>query len=238
VVLLSVPVAAWDGALTLGELFAVALLAGTSSAFFSPAYGVYLPSLIPNNDLDEGNAKLQGNRSAARLAGPGATGLLAQLFGSAAGLLADAGTFVVSAACLLAIEGREDLARATGERTCLRTEIGAGLRLVAGDPYFRVLIGYGAVVNLALSGWQSLEVVFLVRVVGVTSGTVGVVVAVIGVGGVCGALAARRVAHLLGTGHGFVICALATAPFALLAWTPTLGPPPNTTELPLSRTRA
>jgi len=129
---------------------------------------------------------------------------------------------VVSAACLLAIEGREDLAEPTGERTRLVAEIGAGLRLVAGDPYFRVLIGYGAVANLALTGWQALEVVFLVRVVGATSSTVGVVVAVIGVGGVGGALAARKIAQRFGTGHGLLICALATAPFGLLV--PLAGP--------------
>ena len=98
VVLGSVPVAAWCGMFTLAHLLAAAILAGTS-VLFSTAYGVYLPLLVPRDDFVEANTKLQGSRSAAPVAGPGAAGLIAQLLGAVAGLVADAATFVVSASC-------------------------------------------------------------------------------------------------------------------------------------------
>jgi MFS family permease len=63
----SVPVAAWPGVLTIAQLLAVALLGGAASVFFSTAYQVYLPSLVAADQLVEGNAKLAGSASAARL---------------------------------------------------------------------------------------------------------------------------------------------------------------------------
>ncbi len=225
VVVASVPAAAWCGVLTVGQLLAVALLAGVASVFFSTAYVVYLPSLVSKDELVEANTKLLGSRSAAQVAGPGAAGLLAQLFGAVFGLLVDAVTFALSAVCLLTIKGRERVADPPERRTDLRAEIVAGLRLVAADPYFRVLTAQAAIANLALTGWQSLEVVFLVRVVGAASATVGLTLAVVSVGGACGALVSRRVAHRLGTGRGMLICALSTAPFGLLI--PLAGPGPR-----------
>jgi predicted MFS family arabinose efflux permease len=222
-VLASAPVAAWFGVLTVGQLVGVALLAGTAAVFFSTAYSVYLPALIDADDLAEGNAKLQGSRSTAQIAGPGAAGLLAQLFGPVVGLLADATTFMVSAGCLLAIGARES-ARPARPNTRLSSEIVAGLRLVARDPYFRTLAVRGALGNLALTGWQTLDVVFLIRVLGLGSDGVGFLLALLGIGGVAGALVAGPVARRVGTGRGMLLSALCTAPFGLLVPLASRGP--------------
>jgi MFS family permease len=58
VLLASVPVAAWCGVLTIGQLLVVALLTGTASVFFFTAYQAYLPAVVARDDLAEGNAKL------------------------------------------------------------------------------------------------------------------------------------------------------------------------------------
>jgi hypothetical protein len=101
----SLPVAAWLGVLTIGQVIVVALLAGGADVFFTTAYQVYLPSIVTTGELVEGNAKLQGSASAAAIGGPGAAGLLAGTLGSAAALLANAVSFGVSAVCLLRIRG-------------------------------------------------------------------------------------------------------------------------------------
>jgi MFS family permease len=67
---LSIPVAAWQHVLTMGQLLGVALGAGVAAVFFEAAYQVYLPSLVPAGQLAEGNAKLQGSEAAAQVAGP------------------------------------------------------------------------------------------------------------------------------------------------------------------------
>jgi MFS family permease len=54
----SVPLAAWFGALHIGQLYAVAFLAGLLTTFFDVAYQSYLPTLIDKPQLLEGNSKL------------------------------------------------------------------------------------------------------------------------------------------------------------------------------------
>lgn len=158
--LLSVPIAAWMGMLTFGHLLAVALLTGVASVFFSTAYQVYLPSTVTAEHLMEANAKLQGSESAAQVAGPSLAGLLAQVAGAVTGLAADALSFAVSSICLLRIRAREEPAATTRRPSTLLEEIGDGLRFLRADPYLRVLTVFGALSNLALTGYQAILVVF------------------------------------------------------------------------------
>lgn len=54
----SVPLAAAAGVLTLGQLYAVALLTGVATVFFDVAYQSYVPSLIGRGQLLDANGKL------------------------------------------------------------------------------------------------------------------------------------------------------------------------------------
>ncbi len=112
----SVPAAAWLGVLTIAQLLAVALLGGAASVFFNTAQQAYLPSLVAGEQLVEGNAKLAGSTSAARLGGPGLAGLVAQALSVVTALLFNAASFLVSAACLLGIRHRGTQAGGTRPR--------------------------------------------------------------------------------------------------------------------------
>ncbi len=210
----SVPVAAWCGVLTIAQLLTVALLSGTAKVFFSTAYRAYLPAIVAPDDLVEGNAKLQGSESAAQIAGPGLAGLLAQAFGAAAGLLADAGSFLVSALCLRSIHTVERRRERTRRR--LRDEVGEGLRFVTHDRYLRFYVAFGGAANLALTGYQTILVVFLVRTVGLSSAAVGLLVAVGSIGGVIGAMIAPGFARAVGSARALLFCKVGVAPFGLL----------------------
>ena len=215
--LLSVPIAAWLGALSVAQLIGVALLAGSSAVFFRTAYGAYLPSIVDAGDLMEANAKLTGSSSAAQVGGPGLGGAIAQLAGAASGLLADAVSFAVSFACLVAIRTAEAPKLARGEqRSRLGEEIREGMRFVLADPLLRLMLVFGASANFFLTGMNALEVVFLVRTVRISPGAVGLVFAVVSTGGVLGAVIARRVARRLGTAGATRIALLFGTPFALL----------------------
>ena len=210
----SVPIAAWGNVLTIGQLLVIALLAGTAKVFFATAYRTYLPALVPAEHLVDGNAKLQGSESAAQIAGPGLAGLLAQAFGAATGLLADAASFVVSALCLRSIRGVEP--RREVVRRHLRHEIAEGLRFVARDRFLRPYIAFGGAANLALMGYQTILVVFLVREVGLNSGTVGLLIATGSVGGVVGAVIAPSLARRFGSARALLLCKVGLSPFGLL----------------------
>ncbi|MFC3454624.1 MFS transporter [Amycolatopsis speibonae] len=203
-VFLSVPIAAWSGLLTMTQLLVVALAGGAAKVFFNVAYRAYLPSLVDKEQLQEANEKLQGSESVAQIGGPGLAGLLAQGFGAVTGVLADAVSFGISVLCLRSIRYREP-ERPAKKRSRLRDEIRDGLAFVVHDPYMRVLAVFGAVSNVALMGYQSIEVVFLVRELGVEAGTAGLVLALVGAGGVFGAALSGKLAARIGTARAFVL---------------------------------
>jgi len=220
----SVPVAKWAGTLTFTHLVVAATVAGTTMVFFGTAYQVYLPTIVGKPDLIEGNAKMQGSEAATRVIGPGAGGLLTQWLGAVAGLFVDALTFLASTVCLLLIRAREPQVRRPERSEPLRRQIAVGFRFVVRDPYLRTILLWGAALNLALNGWQAVQIVFLIKTVGLNAATVGVLLMVGSLGGVLGALGARALSRWLGTGRGMVICQLATAPFALLMPLASKGP--------------
>jgi MFS family permease len=221
----SLPVAVWLRVLSIGQVLAVALLAGGVNVLFVTAYQVYLPSLVASGDLVEGNAKLQASSSAATVAGPGLAGLVAGAFGAADALLGNAVSFLVSAACLLGIRSAESGAPAPEARAGLRREIAEGVRFVAGDRYLRPLTIWAALVNLGLTGYLALIVLFLVRVVGLGPTAVGLLVSVASIGGVLGALASGRIISRLGTARTLLLSAEGGLSFALLI--PLAGPGPR-----------
>jgi MFS family permease len=230
-----VPPAHLAGLLTVHLLLAAVVLTGVAAVLFQTAYTAYLPTLIDSADHAEGNAKLHGSASAAQIAGAGCGGLIIQLAGPVNGLLVDAATFLVALACLAAIHHREP--RRTPTRTgkpprtptrigqpTITAEIAEGLRLVARDVWLRTLTIFGAVSNLALMGYQSIAVVFLVREVGLTPGTVGALIAAAGSGGIVGAFAARRLMTRLGTARTILVAELGLPTLALLIPLSTVSP--------------
>ncbi|MFJ4978690.1 MFS transporter [Streptomyces coeruleorubidus] len=222
--LLSIPPAASLDALTFPHMVAAALVCGTAAVCFNTAYHSYIPIVLDGRDLLAGNAKLQGSEAATQAAGPGAAGLLAQAFGAVTALVADAVTFLVSAVCLKRI-GAVEPDRAPGEaRVPLRRQIIEGLRFVGRDRYLRPMVTWGALINMALMGYQAVQVVFLVRTVGLNPAMVGLLLTSGSTGGVVGALVAGRVSRRFGTARGLLLLQVATAPFALLLPMTTAGP--------------
>jgi predicted MFS family arabinose efflux permease len=220
----SVPVAAWLGVLTLGQLLACALLGGYAAVFFQTSYQVFLPSLLDGDDLAAANALMHGSQSAAQVGGPGLAGLLASAVGAVSGVLLNAFSFLVSAACLLKLDDGQP-ARPARESAPLRDEIAEGAQFVARDPYLRILTIWGGLSNFALIGYQAVLIVFLVHDARLGSGLVGLLVALTSVGGVFGAAIAPRLGRRLGTARAFIGCELVAAPAALLI--PLAGPGPR-----------
>lgn len=222
--LLSVPLAALLGQLTIIHLLTAILLVGSTTVFLETASSAYLPSLLKKEQREEANAKLQGTTAAAQVAGPGAGGLIAQLFGPVTGILADVAGYAISFFCLAKIKHREDRALPTAKQRSLLREIMDGKRFVASDPYLSVFTLQGAVCNLATAGLASMFVAFLVREVGVGTGVTGAIIAATSAGGVIGALVARRMTQRFGTGRGLLVSVMATMPIGLLMPLATNGP--------------
>jgi MFS family permease len=215
-VLAAIPIAAWTGVLTVAMLLAAALAAGTSSMFFNLAFNAYLPHLLTPDDRLEGNARLQTSSQAAQVAGPGLGGLLAQLAGPVCGLLADALTFLVSAACLLSLRAGPEPRSARASRPRMIRQIAEGLEPWRHGGFLLPMLAVAATMNFGMMGLFALRIVFLVRTDGAAPGTAGGLISLGSLGGLLGAALARRAVARFGSARTYLIVSIATAPFMLL----------------------
>ena len=197
-------------------LLAAALAAGTSSMFFSLAFNAYLPHLLTSEDRLEGNARLQTSAQAAQVAGPGLGGLLAQLAGPVCGLLADALTFLVSAACLLSLRAEPEPRSAQASRPRMIRQIAEGLEPWRHGGFLLPMLAVAATMNFGMMGLFALRIVFLVRTDGAGPGTAGVLISLGSLGGLLGAALARRAVTRFGSARTYLVVSIATAPFILL----------------------
>ncbi|GIH76714.1 MFS transporter [Planobispora longispora] len=215
VLLASVPVAWWLGALTMPQLYGVALGTGLATVFFDIAYQSYLPSLVDRDRLVDGNAKLEIVRSSAAVAGPGAGGGLVQLLTAPVAVLVDALSFLGSALFLWRIDAAEQAPGREGRRGLLK-EIGEGLRFVATHRILRMIAACTATANFASGVFAAVEMIFLVRVIGLTPGAIGLLLSAAAVGGLTGAAIVGRASRRVGSARIIWLSILVTQPFMLL----------------------
>jgi MFS family permease len=142
-------------------LIPVAVVLGAGEGMFLPASFSVIPSLLPDEDLQAGNALASGGTQLATLAGPAAGGLLVALGSPAAAFGLDAASFAVSAATLLALRqaqagpGPAPAAAAGGDagRTRAAEVSGTSLRtLLRTQRVLYVLIGVNIAANLGSAG--------------------------------------------------------------------------------------
>jgi MFS family permease len=202
----SIPVAAAFGALTLGQLFAVAVLAGVCTVFFDVAYQSYLPVLVTRDQLIEGNGKLGATQALAQVIGPGIGGALVGLVGAARTMTADALSYAVSVGSLLLIRtpepprtARESAGSAESAVARLRKDIGEGLTFVTRQPVLRKVVACTGTSNLFSAMTTALEIIFLVRVLHVRTGIIGVLIALGSLGGVAGGASSGFLGRRIGS---------------------------------------
>jgi MFS family permease len=199
----SVPVAYAAGVLTMAQLYAVAITAGVCTVFFDVSYQSYLPALIEQEHLMDGNGKLGATQSFAQLAGPGLGGGLVGAFGAAGAMSADAISYAVSVASLLGIKYREPRPQqaAGGEagRRSLRAEIAEGLGFVLREPILRKVVACTGTANLFSSVATAVEILFLIRVLHVAPAYTGLIFAIAAIGGIAGGVLSGRMARWIGS---------------------------------------
>lgn len=117
-VLLSLPVAYLAGAVTLTQLYAVALLTGTAAVLFNTSNSAFFAHLVPRTSYVDANSKLSTSRSASHVAGPAIGGALAQALSAPVAVVADAVSFLTSAFLLGRIRGKSRRSPRLSLRCC------------------------------------------------------------------------------------------------------------------------
>lgn len=213
VLLATIPAAQLAGVLTLAQLYVVALLVSVLTVFFDVAYQSYLPMLVAEDQLVDGNAKIGGSQSFAQVAGPSVGGALVGAVGAAYAVAVDVLSFAVSTVLTGRIQDPEPTPEPRPAGTRLRTEVREGLAFVLGHPVLRKVVGCTATHNFFSNMTGAVEVVFLVRVLGASGRVVGFVFALGALGGLAGAALARRLADRVGTARIVWVSLVAGTPF-------------------------
>ena len=201
--LLTVPLAAMLGWLRLEVLYLVAFLVGSLGVVFGVAYTAYLPTLIRREDLVAGNSQMESSRAVARIAGPGAGGLLVQILGAPVAIMVDACSYLFSALAVGTIRTPEPSAQHVVTRNIWR-EIGDGLRTLGGNPALRALLLSSATLDI---GWNALFAVYIIyatRYLNLPAGAVGLIFGLGSAGALLGSVQARRIASRAGIGHTLI----------------------------------
>jgi MFS family permease len=212
----SIPLAQAFGALTIGQLYVVALVTGVSTVFFDVAYQSYLPQLVDRAAIVEGNAKLQASESVSSIAGPGVGGALIQALTAPYAVLVDALSFIWSAAWVSAIKVRPPKPERSPDRH-LGREIKEGLSFVFGNRMLRSIAACTGSSNLFSSMNAAVIYVLLARDLGLSPGVIGLLTSTAAIGGLLGSLVTSRVAAKLGQGPAIWISAVVFAPTAFVA---------------------
>ena len=212
-ILVTIPIAAVTGTLTITHVLLAAFAAGAMSVLFRAAYTPFIPVLVARGELVRANARLAVNESIARIAGPSLGGLLVQLVTAPIAIAADAASFVVSAFAVWAIRVTET-PPARAERRPIWREIGEGMRFVWHDRFIRTVVTIGLIFNFAITLGEVNLILYATRVLGLDGGQVGAFFACGGIASVIGATQVGRVTTRFGIGPAMTAGVFAVA----LSW--------------------
>ena len=237
--IVSVPVVWALGALSMTQLYAVALVSGVLRAFSGPASSSFYPMAVGREHLAEANRLNHVTAGALNVVVPPAAGVAIQILAAPLVMLADAASFLFAAVML----GRVRVAEAPtqrGERRHAVWEMREGWRFIAHSPTLRAITGFYAV--WAFAGWgmvTSVFVLYVKRVLGFSPFEIGALSAFGGASlavctfflprmqrriGVGGAIMLGAVAYVAGMGitpalhRDSMIAYPASALAAVLAW--------------------
>lgn len=206
-----IPLTAALGMLRLDVLYVVAFLAGTLTVVFDIAVTSYVPALVAREELVEANGQLQLGTSVTGVAGPGVAGWLVQIVGAPFAVVADALSFLASAALLGRIATVEPRMQARGDRPSMWRDIGEGIRAVWDDPILRPMVLSTAIASFGGSILQAVYVLYVTRELGITPATLGLIFASGGLASVLGAGVAGALGQRVGPGVALTLGQLVVA---------------------------
>jgi MFS family permease len=215
-VLLTLPVAHLLGAITLAQLFAVALVAGLGQVLYQTAYPSFFVGLVRRDQFVEANSLLSGTRSASFVAGPAVAGGLVQAVTAPMAMLVDAVTFAISAVLIGRVRVADPPVADSGGASLLRRSRD-GMALVLRDAYLRASLACATTINLFNLMAGALVVLYASRELGLSPGLIGLALGIGASGGLAGTVLAGPLSRRIGLGRTIAVGAVVfSAPFALM----------------------
>jgi predicted MFS family arabinose efflux permease len=179
-------------AVHISACFAIAASFGIADAFFWPASGSILPSLVSAEELPRANAIVAVGEQTALFVGPVVGGLLVSAFSPAPVFALDAVTFL-AAAWAVTLAPRTSSGPPQAEHRSIRAlaaSVTAGLSYARGKPDVRSILVLIGAATLAYSGLFAVALPAFAHATGRGALTLGVLLACWGAGQLAGAVSA------------------------------------------------
>jgi MFS family permease len=198
VALMTVPVAYSLGCLTFVHLVVVAVIVGAAGIAFRSAGGAFVKELVAKEDLLVANARLEATTWTATFLGPPIGGAAVSALGPVTTVLADAASYLLSAAGLRAVGGGEAPARKAATSTLRVGELLEGWRYILGHAVLRPLFVNTLLVNGLILATSPLIAVLMLGELGFAPWQYALAFGAPCVGGVLGARLSRRLVARFG----------------------------------------
>jgi MFS family permease len=204
--ILTIPAAAWLGALSMPQLYVVAAAVGAATSLFQIADNTYLPALVGPELLLEGNAKLEATEAVAEAAGPGVAGLLVQALTAPVAVLVDGVSYLWSALLLYRIRAREaPVVVDPASKPTVWGDVATGFRAALAHPVVGPTLAAEGVMTFFGGFFLALYMIMALETLRLSPAAVGLIIGVGGVGAFAGALIAAPLGRRLGTGPAIAV---------------------------------
>lgn len=198
VALMTVPAAYALGWLTFAQLVVVSVIVGASGIAFRSASGAFVKQLVAKEDLLLASARLEATTWTATFLGPPVGGAAISVLGPITTVIADAASYLLSAAGLRAVGGREAAARTTEASTLRPSDLVEGWRYILGHAALRRLFLNALLVNGLILATAPLIAVLMLGRLGFAPWQYALAFGAPCAGGILGARLSRRVAARFG----------------------------------------
>lgn len=202
--LVSIPLAAFLGHLSMVQLCIVAFFVSAATLAFDIADQAYLPGLVGRPQILAANAVKEATDATTEIVGPPLGGLLVQTIGGPFTILIDAVSYLLSALCLRRIRAVETRRPAPQRRPNLTREIKDGLNVLWRDAVLRPLL-YARFIRTFFGGMLGpFYVLYAVTSLHLTPFQLGLVVATGGAATLAGAAAVPWLVKMFPPGPGLI----------------------------------
>jgi hypothetical protein len=172
------PVAHLAGVMSMGLLYAVALVLGAGGVLYQTSYPPFFARLVRRDQYLQANSLLSATRSGSFIAGPALGGLLIQALTAPVAMVVDAVSFLGSALAIGSVTIDEPPVEGAGEGPGLWRRAVEGLRFLRRHPYLRATLGCSTVVNLFSFVASAVVILFASRTLGLDPGQIGLAFAI------------------------------------------------------------
>jgi MFS family permease len=196
--LLSIPAAFAFGWLSFAQLLVVSVIVAAAKIAFNAASGAYLKTIVRPEDLLVANGRFESTAWTSIVVGPPLGGAAIGLFGPVTTVLADAVSYLLSAAGIRMAGGKEPRPARTGAPRLRGRDLLDGWRYILASPALRPLFWNTLAVNGLIMATEPLMTVLMLGRLGFAPWQYGLAFAAPCAGGLIGSRLARRLAARFG----------------------------------------